>query len=261
MNKAIFILSIFLFASSVVLAACPCSADNPGAGANGIPNQEGQGNMNNQQQGPEEVISVSIEGEDEEEVPTDESGETEEDFPGSIKLETVKLRVKSMQELRECVQVRKEELKEEADELKGRIREVRQNQNEVRLAVHSLLAMEDLAGGIGKQVSEIAKEFNNSVRETIQAEEKIQKRSGFVKFFIGGDQEAAGILERETNMNQLRLEQLRQLRDNCDCSDELKAMIQEQIQNMEQEQNRLEEVAKGEQSRRGIFGWFINLFK
>ena len=51
--------------------------------------------------------------------------------------------------------------------------------------------MEDLAGGIGPQISAIAKEFDNSVTETIEAEEEIEKKGGFARFFSGGDEKAA----------------------------------------------------------------------
>ncbi len=37
------------------------------------------------------------------------------------------------------------------------------NHNEVRIAVHTLLSMEDRTGGIGQNISALAREFNNSV--------------------------------------------------------------------------------------------------
>ncbi|MFY1644910.1 hypothetical protein ACK11Z_14360, partial [Methanoculleus bourgensis] len=39
----------------------------------------------------------------------------------------------------------------------------KRDQNQVRLAVHTLLAAENRTGGIGRNISVIAREFNNSV--------------------------------------------------------------------------------------------------
>ena len=72
--------------------------------------------------------------------------------------------------------------------------------------------MEDLAGGIGKNVSAIAKNFNNSVQATINAEAKIEKRSGFARFFAGGDHDAAEAIEAEVEQNKLRIQELKQLK-------------------------------------------------
>jgi len=45
------------------------------------------------------------------------------------------------------------------------------------------------------------------------------------------------------------------LRAQCDCGEEVKAMLQEQIQNMEQEQVRLQQLAQNEKKNKGVFGW------
>jgi hypothetical protein len=132
---------------------------------------------------------------------------------------------------------------------------VYQNQNQVRLAVHALLSMENMTGGIGKNVSAIAREFNNSVMSTIRAEEKIQTRSGFARFFAGGDETTATELESEVEQNELRIQQLTQLRNECQCDQEVKDLMQEQIQLMQQEQTRLRELAQQEKKSKGLFDW------
>jgi len=169
-------------------------------------------------------------------------------------------RARTTNELRTMVQEKKQEMNQEVQSLEKKEQKVYQNQNEVRLAVHSLLAMEDLVGGIGPQVSQIAKDFDNSVQATIRTEERIQNRNMIVRFFTGGDQEAAGEIEREVNQNKIRVQQLKQLREQCDCDEEVKNMFQEQIQNMEQEQNRLQQLAEKEKHTKGIWGWIKSLF-
>lgn len=170
------------------------------------------------------------------------------------------VRARTTNELRTMIQEKQQEMNQEVQSFGEKQQKVYQNQNEVRLAVHSLLAMEDLVGGIGPQVSQIAKDFDNSVQATIQAEEIIQNRNMIVRFFSGGDQEAAGEIEREVNQNNLRVQQLKQLREQCDCDEEIKNMFQEQIQNMEQEQNRLQQLAEKEKQAKGIWGWIKSLF-
>jgi len=162
-----------------------------------------------------------------------------------------------LDEAKQNVQQIRQQMNQEVQQMEKKEQNVYQNQNEVRLAVHSLLAIKDTLGGIGEQVSQIATQFNNSVQSTIRAEERIQVRNPVAKFFTGGDKEAAGIIEQEANRNRERILQLKQLAEQCDCGEEVKAMFQEQIKNMEQEQNRLREIAETEKKNKGIFGWLF----
>lgn len=174
-----------------------------------------------------------------------------------------RIKAETKEELKEMIRERKQEMEQSENELEEdkerpeKVKEMLKNANQVRLAVHSMLAMEDLVGGIGRNVSEIARGFNNSVKTTLMAEEKIQKKGGFARFFTGGDKEAAEELEAQVEQNRARIQELKQLMENCDddCDEEVKTMLQEQVQNMEQEQNRLDELAKSEKARKGLFGW------
>ncbi len=165
------------------------------------------------------------------------------------------VRAQNVSELHGMVEQRKQDLNQEIQALEEHQQLVYQNQNRVRLAVHSLLAMEELVGGIGPQVSQIAEGFNMSVQATIRAEEQIQSRSGFIRFFAGGDDEAAQEIEEQVIQNQERIRQLRQLSGECDCDEEVRAMLLEQVQNTEQEQARLQQLAQDELTDKGLFGW------
>jgi len=110
--------------------------------------------------------------------------------------------------------------------------------------------------GIGPQVSEYAREFNNSVRAQIQAEERIQNRNAFVRFFAGGDEDAARILEQETIRNQERILEMQQLINQCeDCDPQVKEMLEEQLQEMVALQTRLQQLAQKEKQDKGVVGW------
>ena len=166
-------------------------------------------------------------------------------------------RAGSASELGQLIQQRQQTMAQEMEGMSLESRAVYQNQNRVRVAVHALLAMEDLMGGVGPWVSEVARDFNNSVQATIRTEEKIQKRDFVSRLFFGGDSEAAGELEREMNQTRNMIQELKQLRDECECTEEVRNMFQEQIQNMEQEQTRLQELAQNEKQNKGLFGWLF----
>jgi len=162
-----------------------------------------------------------------------------------------------MQRIQERLEIKKEIFQEEEEELEGTEQEVARNQNQVRLAVHSLLEMKEVVGGIGPQVSEIAKEFNNSVQNTQKLELRIANRNAFTRFFMGGDKEAAKELKDQIEQNRNRIQELYKLREQCDCQEEIQNMFQEQLQEMEDEQDRLEELTKKENQSRGLFGWLF----
>jgi len=226
MNKILAYFGIFLMLSSVVFAQGQ-GAEGQGAGVEDSETREsGQDLEQNASQGEKVVIAAQQ-----------------------------KVKASSSTELKEMIQQRQQQMSQEVLSAGKKVQGVYQNQNRVRLAVHALLAMEDITGGLGKNISAIARNFNNSVQATIRAEEKIQTRSGFARFFAGGDAEAAEDMEREVTQNQDRIQQLKQLREDCDCDGDVKLMMQEQIQNMELEQTRLQQLAQSEKKSRGLFGW------
>lgn len=169
---------------------------------------------------------------------------------------TVRQKAETASDVRQQLENKKQELLQEMAGLNIEEKKVLQNQNEVRLAVHALLAMEDRIGGIGKQVSAIAREFDNSVQSTINAEERIARKGSLARLFTGGDEEAADEIEKEVNKNKDRITMLRQLKDQCECGSDFKALFEEQIANLEQEQTRLIDLSKNEKSSKGLFGWF-----
>lgn len=130
-----------------------------------------------------------------------------------------------------------------------------QNRNRVRLAVHALLAAENRTGGIGQNVSAIAREVNNSVEKTFEAEEQIRARHGFMRFLFGGDENAARLIEGEAQRNRDRAAELRRSIENCTCDAETKTMLREQVRTIEQEQDRLTALAEEEMRHRGLFSW------
>ncbi|NMB78646.1 MAG: hypothetical protein GYA23_06075 [Methanomicrobiales archaeon] len=128
------------------------------------------------------------------------------------------------------------------------------NANDVRLAVHTLLAMENVTGGVGPQVSAIARDFNNSAQHTWELEVQMQNRDIISRLLFGGDQVSAAELATVTAQNQNRIRQIEQLMNTQDLNPETKAILEEQIQIMQQENTRLGQVASAEQQDRGLLG-------
>lgn len=262
MKKLLTFLVVFVLISSAVIAQGSKGTSEGGTGASGeetvkSSDTELEQDASKGQKGIDEPET----GAEEKESGQGQQVQTEQETQNLGEESTImvqqrqQLRAQTKEELKQMVQQRKQEMNQELTGLGKNKEKVYKNQNQVRLAVHSLLAMGGLVGGIGPQVREIARNFNNSVQATIRAEEKIQIRSGFLRFFAGGDDKAAGELEQEINQNRQRIQQLNQLREQCDCDEEVKAMMREQIQNMEQEQNRLQQLAQKEKKSKGIFGW------
>src|SRR5512137_1878111 len=127
-------------------------------------------------------------------------------------------------------------------------------QNEVRIAVHTLLSMENRTGGIGQNISAIAREFNNSINMSEKLEQKIQDRSGIMRVFLGGERDAAGQLANITSQNQARIQKIQQLITTANLDPDVRAFLEEQLQAMQDEDTRLEQLATREQQDRGLFG-------
>jgi len=132
-----------------------------------------------------------------------------------------------------------------------------QNDNEVSLALHTLLVMQNLTGDIGPQVAEIARQFNNSATTGAELEERIETRSGLNRFLFGGDLPAARELGNITQMNEERIRTLQELVKSSSIDAETRSIIEEQIRILQEQQNRLGSLSAREEQDRGIFGWIL----
>ncbi|TFB09109.1 hypothetical protein E3V08_01225 [Candidatus Atribacteria bacterium MT.SAG.1] len=254
MKKIIDILLIlFIFASLTIFSLV--IAENPGAGSQGQDNSEVQ-SQQGQGQGDEQQGQGQGDQDQEQEQEQEQKGDGSTDVQKGQQL-----KAKTFNELKSMIREKRREMIKEIGSMKGNLQKAYENQNEVRIAVHSFLSMgEDLVGGIGKKVSEIAKQFNNSVQKTIRAEETIRNRSRILRFFAGGDQKTAEELQNLVDQNRIRIRQLKELKGECDCEDEIRTLMQEQIQSMELGQVKLQELIQNERNARGIWGWFKGLF-
>jgi len=189
-------------------------------------------------------------------VKTDEQGRASVRV-GDLKfeLENSAMPVFSFKELKQSIEQRKEELEQELASTTSQVQNVLENVNQVRLAVHALLASKDMLGGIGRQVSQIAQQMNDSVATTTSAEAKIQSRGFLARVFFGGDREAAEILDKETERNQESIAALTRLLEEGGLSAGIRTALSAQITALEEAQARLRALAEREQKLWGLFSW------
>jgi hypothetical protein len=137
------------------------------------------------------------------------------------------------------------------------------NQNRVRGSIQNILTTTDyLDSETGEEVSEITEEISVTVEQLYEAENTISNRGRLIRFFAGGDKKSAQAINSLTEVNTQKLNQLEQALQNCDdCDSQVMETVQAQIQLIEQDQERLQEIANEELNSNGMFGWFINLFK
>ena len=162
----------------------------------------------------------------------------------------------SLDDLKQKIEKRKLELDdEEASTTPSSRRDAIKNANPVRLAVHSLLASKDLLGGIGQQVSVIAREMNDSVASTTAAEAKAQSRGLLSRLFFGGDRTSAEVIAGVAEKNQQRIDTLTALLADANVSAEVTVVLEAQIAALKDAQARLKELADREKSAWGLFSW------
>lgn len=161
----------------------------------------------------------------------------------------------SLDDLNQKIEIRKLELEDEEASTTEQKRDIVKNANEVRLAVHALLASKDLIGGIGPKVSEIAKEMNDSVATTTKAEAKIQSRGFLTKLLFGGDSAAADVISQAVAQNQQRIVDLNKLLTEANVSADIQVVLKAQIAALEDAQARLQDLAQKEQKMWGLFSW------
>jgi len=133
--------------------------------------------------------------------------------------------------------------------------QVREN-NSVRLAVHAFTVGAPLLGNSSGAMLGIAGQLNTSAQVTLRAEEQIQNRNTFMRTLFGGDTRAAAVLQQEIAANQERITEMTRLISECgDCDPETRQILMEQVALVEQEQQRLRELAQQEQADTGLLGW------
>lgn len=185
---------------------------------------------------------------------SDDEDSDRDEWEIGIKIENVNPAI-SLAELKQRIEERKQELEDEAASTTDKKRDVLENANPVRIAVHTLLASRALLGGIGEQVSDVARQMNGSLATTTSIELKLKARGFLTRFLFGGDKDAAERLQEQIDRNQERIDALKSLLVQANVSAELKATLEAQVAVLEDAQVRLTALAGKEEGAWGLFSW------
>lgn len=135
-----------------------------------------------------------------------------------------------------------------------------EHRSTVSTFVQTLLNVADREeGGIGEQVRVVAQQQNESKDTVADAIDTIKNRGKVKTFLIGTDYKNIGQLRSEMVKTRNQIDQLKRLLDKA-TSEESKTALQGQIQALEQEQQKIEDFLKANESKVSLFGWFVKLF-
>lgn len=274
MRKSIFapalVLSFFLFYSAFgagtgVFHAYKAHAERGDNGNNSEMDQSnesssGDAEMRSQNSGDDAKGNDNAKGN--EEIDKQESSSSKESDEQEVELEKGDSEIESTSSLEKSIHDREDKLDSEASSTENKDKqEALNDHDQMRLAVHALLSSKTLLGGIGEEVSVLAQNLNNSVTSTLSEEVKIKSRGWLTRLFFGADRENAASLMGQVNQNKETIQKLNQLIASCgNCSQDIKAMLQNQLTLAEDEQTHLEALAKDAQDSVGIFGAILKLF-
>jgi hypothetical protein len=164
-------------------------------------------------------------------------------------------RVLNATELHDQIQERARELDRDQMNLSRDRQQLLNQYNNESAFVYILQNQSDQFGSIGPQLSQYAMQINTSIQVEIQAQERIQSRNAVVRFFMGGDEVAAGELQQETLRNRQQIQEMQQVIEQCSCDPQVRLLLQNQLQQMEQQQTELQQRAQQELQDKGLLGW------
>ena len=129
----------------------------------------------------------------------------------------------------------------------------------VAQSVQEILNGKDELGGIGEKVREVARNQNQLQSEIKNQFEKLEKRTGFARQFLGPDFGALKKLKNQLEENQKNITEFNKLLLE-DQKNDLKSKLDIIVQNMENQQLSLREKINTEEGSPGMLGWLITLF-
>ncbi len=138
--------------------------------------------------------------------------------------------------------------------------EAEEHRSVVALFVQNLLQVADRnTNGIGEQVRAIAKDQEASDEAVTTEIEAVENRSSIKTFLIGTDYKNIGMIRSEMVKTDSRIDQLNRLLETMTTSTGSVTTSLE-IQNLTNEQTKLENFLKQNESKFSLFGWFVKLF-
>ncbi|MFC1722096.1 hypothetical protein ACFL0C_00435 [Patescibacteria group bacterium] len=135
----------------------------------------------------------------------------------------------------------------------------RQHMSSVSLSVEKFLSTGNKIDGIGKQVSDLAKQQQGAQNQIGKALDEIEGKKGLVKKLFGPDYGALKDMKQLMQQNQVRIQQLQQLQNQTQNQGE-DTQLQEFIQAMVNQNTALQSQVQAEENVKSAFGWLIKFF-
>ncbi len=134
-----------------------------------------------------------------------------------------------------------------------------QRRSQVANAVQEMLQVAERNNGIGEQVRVIAQAQNQNQEKIENGLQKVQNRSGLIKFFAGPDYAEIDNIQRIMEQNRFQIQQLNQIKDQL-VSQEDQQVIIEQVQLLEQANLMVENILDNSRKGFSLFGWLFRMF-
>lgn len=150
-----------------------------------------------------------------------------------------------------------EGIEEDENELED---EAKEYKNKVAQFVHNLKELGGLDGRIGQQVKAVAQAQNDDIDDVEESINDIKERGKFAKFFIGPKYDSIAEIKTAITENQARIKVLTEVMNQI-TDPAIKLVLQDQINNFQQENNKLQAFIVEEENIASVFGWLIRMFQ
>lgn len=134
-----------------------------------------------------------------------------------------------------------------------------QRKSQVANAVQEMLRVADRNGGIGQQVKTIAQTQTQNQEKLEASLQKVQRRGGFAKFFVGPNYGEINNAKKILEQNKEQIKQLNQVKNQLANQGDQQTLA-EQIKTLEQANLEIENSLGTAQKGFSLFGWIFRLF-
>jgi hypothetical protein len=107
------------------------------------------------------------------------------------------------------------------------------------------------------KLASVSTEINSIADNVKVSQNEIRHQNSIVRLLIGGNSQAALSLEQQATRYDEQISALRQVTTQSDIDPQVKTMLDDQIQTLQQERDRITELATAELRDRGIFGGIL----
>lgn len=134
-----------------------------------------------------------------------------------------------------------------------------QRKSDVASAVQQIIQITEKDGGAGEQVKVIAQTQAQSQEKLETSLQKVQSRSGFVKFFVGPNYSEINNAKKLLEQNREQIKQLDEIQNQI-TNKSNKQKLTEQVQLLEQTNQEIENSLNTSQKGFSLLGWVFRLF-